>query len=175
MNTIIRDEHNSKIIDRLLEIKQWIDDWTYKKNLVFLWDVWVGKTYLAKTIFNSHYLVKEAEIKVLLSSNLLKRCPPEIFPIPYPKYPLEALLKKQHIIYDDLWVAWFTESYIEKALYWLDEREDWNKQTIFTTNFWIQELERHEKRIQSRVFRNADIVLLKWPDRRRSSRPEIIS
>ena len=63
------------------------------------------------------------------------------------------------VIYDDIGTVELSEAYIEKTLYWLNERaKSPNKRTVFTTNLTLEELKNREKRIFSRIIENAAII-----------------
>lgn len=84
---------------------------------------------------------------------------PEEFGISVKSYPLEALSRCQTVIYDDLGTVELSEAYIEKTLYWINERaKSLQKRTVITTNLTIEELESREKRIFSRLCENAVIL-----------------
>lgn len=63
------------------------------------------------------------------------------------------------VVYDDYGTAEITEAYIDKFMYWLDERvNNPNKQTIITSNLTLEEIEKREKRISSRMLFNAKVI-----------------
>lgn len=77
---------------------------------------------------------------------------PEEFGVSVKGFPLEALARYPRVIYDDIGTVELSEAYIEKTLYWLNERaKSKEKRTVFTTNLTIEELEKREKRIFSRI------------------------
>ena len=75
-------------------------------------------------------------------------------------YPLEALVKKDYVIYDDLGVAEPTAAYLEKMLFRLD-RVDQDKKTIITTNLSLQQIEARDARISSRILKDCKVIELK--------------
>lgn len=159
---MIIDNQNKAFIEKMKELKE-SNDWT---NIIILWDVGVGKTFISKKIFHDAYFINEWTFKQHLSSWILKLCPPEQW-ASKKLYPLEMLCRSWIVIYDDLWVADITEAYIDKMMYWLDERLSKNKKTIFTTNLTLKDLDHRDKRIASRIQQNSKILLLSWDDRRK--------
>lgn len=84
-------------------------------------------------------------------------------------FPMEALKKKKCVIYDDYWVAKITEAYIEKMLFRLDRVDVDDMKTIITTNLSIDEIKKRDQRLYSRMMKNAQILIITWPDRRLSN------
>ncbi len=95
---------------------------------------------------------------------------PEEFGTSVRSYPLEALSRCPSVIYDDLGTVELSEAYIEKTLYWINERaKSEKKRTVVTTNLTIRELEAREKRIFSRLCENAVILQMAGRDRRKTN------
>ena len=81
-------------------------------------------------------------------------------------FPLEALLKKQGIIYDDYGVSEPTVAYNEKMMYRLDRVDHQGKQTIITTNMSVKDMKLRDERIRSRIMQNCMILEIQGKDRR---------
>jgi DNA replication protein DnaC len=165
MSEITIDEENREAVEILRRLEQ---DWF--KTLLILWGVWVGKTYLVKSILAHDYFIDEPTFKQHIVAGNARLMKPEEFGVSVKSYPLEALSKCQSVIYDDLWTVELSEAYIEKTLYWINERsKSKNKRTVITTNLTIQELETRERRIFSRLCENAVILQMLWKDRRKNT------
>jgi len=172
---ITKDEFNSELIDMLISINKEIQDNNWVKNIVLLWDSWVGKTTLVKEYIQHDYFIKEWKFKQdMLAWNLRLRKPEEYW-CDIKLFPLEALAKKKVIIYDDYWTADVTPWYIDKMMYWLDERLDRKYISIFTSNLTFEKIEEREKRIASRILNDALVLELYWPDRRTANKVERIA
>lgn len=153
---------STKLIDKLKEIHA---SWDFRTILI-LGGVGVGKTYAVKSVFKDAYFINEPTFKQQLSSGTLKLCPPEDW-ASRNAFTLENLVRKQLVVYDDYGTAEITEAYIDKFMYWLDERvNNPNKQTIITSNLTLEEIEKREKRISSRMLFNAKVITVTWPDMR---------
>lgn len=147
------------------------------RNLIIAWPVWVGKTHLATQILEQvwdkiieRYKVTDAHFKQMVKSNLLILRKPEDFGVSLEFYPLEVMLKTKILLYDDIGVSDTSDAYIRDLTYILDERIVRGLQTIFTTNLTEKELkEKLNERIVSRMMYQADIVIMKWEDRRKST------
>lgn len=157
------------------------EKYDFKRNLLFTWPVWVGKTHKAKEIVKQYkninrderiwnYIVSDWHFKQLVKSNLLFLRAPEDFGTSLEKYPLEMMLKVDVLLYDDLWVSDMSEAYLRDLTYILDERINKNLITIFTTNLKKSELkEKLNDRIVSRVLYNCDVIIMQWEDKRETT------
>ena len=168
------DKNNHKTIEKLKEIKQ-----NGFQTILLMWWVGVGKTFLARNIFGG-YFIDEPQFKQEIVAGNARLRNPEEWNCSIDKFPLEALTKHKQVIYDDIGSVDCNETYIEKTLYWLNERakkktEKWNPfRTILTTNLTLDELEKREKRIFSRIMENCLIITLSWPDRREKNTKSIV-
>ena len=149
---------------RIQAIQKLLDEG--KKTIIISWDVWVWKTYLAKSIPHD-YFIDEPSYKLMLSSQSLRLRTPEEWQNSIKLYPLEALSKCATVVYDDFWSAENTSAYIEKTLFWINKRLDKWLVTIITTNLWKEKWDKVESRITSRLSENAVFVNLQWSDLRK--------
>lgn len=160
----IIDKDNEKIVEKLKEIKEKNEF----KTLILFWGVGVGKTYLAKHIFNEHnYFIDEPEFKQQIVSGGARLRTPDEWSANLKTFPLEALAKFDFVIYDDYGTADLSPAYIEKMLYWINRRIEKGFKTIITTNLTFKEFEAREKRIASRLTEKATLLQISGPDRRK--------
>jgi len=154
---------------------EFIKNYNYKTNIIFVWDVGVGKTYEALQIFNKFdnplkYKTTDTRFKEQLGSGTLRLRKPEEWQSTVTLFPLEMMIKSPLMIYDDIGVSDITEPYLRKLTFILDERIERKLPTIFTTNLSPDELEaRLDKRIKSRLFLNSTIILMEGKDRRETN------
>lgn len=96
-------------------------------------------------------------------------------------YPLECLCRYNTVVYDDYGACEASTAYLEKTLYWINERKkrqefannrgnDDHYTLVITTNLNGKEIKERDARIYSRLLENAYIVNLKWNDRRAKNR-----
>ena len=80
---------------------------------------------------------------------------------------LKAIVEVPHLIFDDLGTEKPTD-YVRQAIYFIiNEREQWQRQTIITTNFRLEDIDRqYDSRISSRVAGMCDVRELRGRDRR---------
>jgi len=80
---------------------------------------------------------------------------------------LEKISRKEVIILDDLGAEKLTD-FVRQSLYFLiNEREQWMKKTIITSNYSLEELDRYiDGRISSRIAGMCDIIEVSGEDRR---------
>ena len=149
---------------RLEYIQKLIDDG--KNTIIINGNVGVGKTFLAKKLYHD-YFIDEPTYKLHLSSGNLQLRSSSDWNANINLYPLECLTKKRVVIYDDFGSAGITEAYIEKTLYWLNNRIDKWYITIFTTNLSKENWDKYEPRITSRISQNAVFIELQWEDLRK--------
>lgn len=159
---LIIDNENEKYINKLKELKQ-----QKFKTLIILGGTWVWKTFLVKNIFQDAYFIDEPEFKQQIVSGGARLRTPEEWGQSLWIFPLEALSKMPFVIYDDYWTADLTAAYIEKMLYWINRRHNYNLPLIVTTNLTIKEFEEREKRISSRLLENALLLEMQGKDRRK--------
>lgn len=164
------DEFNGHLVEALKELKE-----TSFRNILIIWWVWVGKTTIVSQIFPDFFFMSEAKWKQHIVSGTWSLMPAEMNRSTFnvTNHPLEALSRFENVFYDDVGVADLSPAYIEKTLYWLDERRkpfwDRNKKTIFTTNLTLEELRWREERIASRILDHCHVFILDGPDRRQES------
>ena len=163
---MIIDDQNKRAIDVLTQLR----DGGYQTILI-TGGVWVGKTYLAREIFQG-YFIDEPHFKQHIVAGNARLRSPEEYSCWLDFFPLEAIAKYPSVIYDDIGSVDCNETYIEKTLYWLNERlkrKDANGKpfrTVITTNLSVDQLEAREKRIFSRIMENCVIITMGWHDRR---------
>jgi len=80
---------------------------------------------------------------------------------------LKAIAEVPHLILDDLGTEKPTE-YVKQAIYFIiNEREQWQRQTIITSNFSLEQIDaQYDSRISSRISGMADIREMRGKDRR---------
>lgn len=164
MGKIIQDSQNKNHIQKLLDIKddnKWL-------NLIIIWDVGVGKTFLATNLLPHDLFVSELKFKVELTTWNLRLAKPEEYHSKN-SFLLEQMIRKNTIIYDDYWTCALTTVYVERMIFWIDERMKKRKRTIFTTNLSRENFENREKRISSRMLQDSIIMIMTWIDRRKSN------
>jgi len=154
-----------------------LENYDFKRNLLFCWPTWVGKTYKAEELIKKFaknkesklatYSMTDARFKQMVKSNMLTLRPPIEWQSSLTQYPLEMMLRAKVLLYDDLWVSDVTEAYLRDFTFIIDERIKKGLPTIFTTNLNKAELqEKLNERIVSRALYNTDVVVFKWEDRR---------
>ena len=161
---LVIDDSNRKFIEKLMELKA---SWNFH-TLLIIWNTGTGKTHVVKSIFHDRYFINEQEFKQKLTAWQLVLRPNSELTCKIEMYPLEALLKKPNAIYDDLGIAEPTAAYLEKMLFRLD-RVDKDKKTIITTNLSLEQIEKRDARISSRILKDCKVIELKWPDRRKQN------
>lgn len=154
-----RSENYKKILEK---------DW---QTLIIFGGVGVGKTYLVRNYTpDIDYFIDEPTFKQHLTAGNMKLASPEIYWAAKYQFPLECLIKKKLIVYDDIGCSGHTTAYIEKMLFRVNKRKDRWLKTIITTNLTPQEFETtYEKRIASRLLENSISILLKWEDLRKKT------
>lgn len=151
-----------------------LSKYDFDKNLIFIWDVWVWKTFQARKLLNRYsglkYEINDWRFKEFLWSWLLRFKKPEERQSSMTNFPLEMMLRSKVLLFDDIWVSDVTEAYLRKLTFVLDERIAKKLPTIFTSNLSPKELEmKLDKRIKSRVFLNACIIKMEGEDRRKNN------
>lgn len=155
-----------------------LEKYNFKRNLLFVWPTWVGKTYQAKKIFDSYkneitheklqkFEISDAKFKQLIKSNQLVLRGHEEYNCSIEFYPLEMMLRVDVLLYDDLWVTDVTEAYLRDLTFILDERSKKWLINIFTTNLKKEDLNKKlNERIVSRILYNTDVVVFQGEDKR---------
>lgn len=154
-----------------------LQNFDFKRNLLFCWPTWVWKTFEATNLINDFkkdkdsklatYTTTDAHFKQMIKSNMLCLRKPEDWQSPLTHYPLEMMLRCSVLLYDDLGVSDVTDAYLRDFTYIIDERIKKWFITIFTTNLTKDELKsKLNERIVSRVLFNTDVVVFKWDDKR---------
>lgn len=151
----------------------------FTRNLVISGPVGVGKSYEADRILARYvgknqenpvlakYRITDSSFKEQIASGTLKLIPPEMSNVNPKRYPLEMMTRCEVLLFDDLGVADSSEAYIRKLTFVLDTRMEKKLITIFTTNLSATNMEaKLNERLTSRILYNADMVLMKWQDRR---------
>lgn len=162
------DSYNHHIVETIKSLP------SFSKILIIGW-VWTGKTTLVRSLFPDAYFMAEADWKQHIVAQRASLMPSELNRSEHniKNYPIEALSRFEFVIYDDYGVADLSPAYIEKTLYWLDQRSrpfwDRQKKTIFTTNLNIEELKTREERIASRILEKCHVFVLDGPDRRQET------
>jgi len=155
-----------------------LDQFDYKRNLLFIWPPWVWKTFEAKRLLNNYvnettheklriYEITDWYFKQLVKSKQLILRWPEDYWCNITLYPLEMMTRVDVLLYDDLWVNETTEAYLKVLLFVLDERIKKNKINIITSNLTSKELKtKLNEMIYSRLLLNTNIVIFEWEDKR---------
>jgi len=80
---------------------------------------------------------------------------------------LKVIAEVPHLVIDDLGTEKPTD-YVRQAIYFVvNEREQWQRQTIITTNFNLEDIDRqYDARISSRIGGMCDVRELRGKDRR---------
>ena len=159
---LVVDDKNKKFINELLTLRQ---SGEYQ-NILIMWKTGVWKTFVAKRIFDKSYFMDEQTFKQLLVAQQLTVRPQSEITTSLDYFPLDALLKKSEVLYDDFWIAEPTPAYIEKCLYFLKRVDDPKKKTIFTTNLSMEQIEKRDARIASRIMKNCKVIYVSGDDRR---------
>ena len=157
------DDDNRELIKNIQDFRD-----STSSNLIILWGVGTGKTFLSKKIYPDYFFCPETLFKQLnVSKQLVMRSPKE-FEYSVKLFPLEALQKLPWVIYDDYWCCEPTEAYIEKMLFWLERVENPRRKTIITSNLSLADMKKRDERIFSRMMQNSTVIIASWPDRRLS-------
>ena len=160
---IIVDENNENIVKYMQQLRDEVYDKWKGKNILLMWNPWIWKTYLAEQIFYKHWFVNEHKLKLINSKDLFS---PWNVQINFEAYPMEKLMRRQFMIYDDLWASKWNDDMIARLVLFLDERIRTGKHTIFTTNLSSKDLQELDWRIYSRIKENCVPIIIEWPDRR---------
>lgn len=160
------DDKSKPVVDFLQGLKaEWF------KSILITGSVGVWKTYIAKNLFGGYFIDEPRFKQEMISGNMRLRNPDE-WNCGIDKFPLEALSKMPQVIYDDYWAVAMSEAYIEKMLYWLNERkkrvdsEGKPFRTIFTTNLTVEQIKQREARLGSRILEDCVVVTMSGEDRR---------
>lgn len=154
---LVIDEHNQKAVESIKKLL--VDGF---KTLLVLGAVGTGKTHLVRSLIPHTVFMDEPTAKQYIVAGDMKLRPPEEYGCSMKFYPLECLARSRTVIYDDLGTADPSAAYIEKTLYWLNERlSEPLRQTVITTNLTLADLATREQRIASRILENAIILELK--------------
>jgi hypothetical protein len=137
-----------KSVHAVLIMRRWLEAWAQQDGLQLsqpsgMWK-FVGCAGLVMRIQDAWHSDEESAYKILKS----------IAEIP-------------HLIIDDLGTEKPTD-YVRQAIYFIiNEREQWQRQTIITTNFRLEDIDRqYDSRISSRISGMCDVRELKGKDRR---------
>ena len=154
---------------------EFLKNYNFKWNIIFVWDVWVWKTYESEQILNRFdnilkYKITDTRFKEYIWGGNLRLKKPEEWQSTIFMFPLEMMIRSKLLLFDDIWVSDCTEAYLRKLTFVLDERIAKKLPTIFTTNLSPAELEKKlDKRIKSRIFLDSTIIQMEWEDRRKTN------
>jgi len=155
-----------------------VENYDYKRNLLFTGPTGTGKTFTAEGILKKFpgegvhekirtYSVSDAKFKQFVKSNMLTLRKPEDYKSGLDNYPLEMMLRVKVLLYDDIGVSDTSEAYLRDFTFIIDERIKKGLTTIFTTNLKQDELkEKLNERIVSRILFNTDVIVMDGKDRR---------
>lgn len=161
---MIIDKDNEKAVEELQKLKETGD---FNTLIIFGW-VGVWKTFLVKHIFDDFdYFIDEPTFKQHIVSWNARLRKAEEYGSSVDIFPLEALSKYKKVIYDDYWTADITSAYVEKMLYWINNRVNKMYKTIITTNLTFKQFEERERRIASRLMEKWVLMEIKGKDRRK--------
>ncbi|MFZ3233658.1 MAG: hypothetical protein WA194_09350 [Patescibacteria group bacterium] len=158
MQQVTVDDSNRSAVELLKRL-----DAEGYKTIVITGGVGIGKTFLVQNLVRHDYSIDEPTFKQHVVSNTAVMIPQgvSVTAATLPLYPLEALAKFPSVFYDDMGSADLTAALSEKTLYWLNERiKSKTKRTVITTNLTLEELEKRESRIFSRLCEGAVIVVM---------------
>ena len=167
----LKNKENEKFLKLLFEF---LKD-RNKKNLIILWNPWIGKTYLLENLLiqgkkywlDAFYISEEDFYDEFKSGNLRKRTHLEKT-CDVRDYTWELMLKTKILILDDIWTVDITRAFYPKVKSLLDYRlKRWLK-TIFISNLELSELqERFDDRLRDRIFENHILAQIKtWINKR---------
>ena len=171
------------------KIQQFIQNFTFDKNVIFVWNPWVWKTHIMKALYKKiqnnktalhKYWIDDGEFREKITSWLMFLRKEQDYACSITGFPLEMLVRSEVIFFDDLWASEnISEAQKTKLKFILDQREKKWLITIFSTNLAPVEIEKlYWKRIKSRIYnwkhpKGLQIVTIPWEDKRRENIDQI--
>lgn len=166
------------------------EKYDFTRNLVITWPVGVWKTYEAERILARYqeqdpenilatFKITDSAFKEFTAAGTLKMIDKtsnsKVTKALMIDHPLEMMVRCEVMLFDDLWVADSSEAYIRKLNFVWELRDEQRKKgkkriDIYTTNLWKDGLEsKLNERLTSRILHKADLVIMKWKDKRAES------
>ncbi len=145
------------------------------KNLILVWKPWIWKTFLVENLliqgrkyWLDAFYIDESQLYFEFKSNNLKKRNHEEKTCDVRDYLLEVVMKTKVLIYDDLGTVEITKAFYPLLKSIFDYRLKHNLQTIFISNFSIEELqEKLDGRLFDRILESHQLVnITSWKNKR---------